>query len=412
VKKSMRKKLLLPVVLMFALSLFSVNMTGVSAAVYPSVSVVPESVVDIIPGRTFTVAIYTDYTGPGIWGYEFSLSFDPTILYGVEVANGDRIVGLYSEFLPGQGFNNTEGTLSLVGAYFYYTKPARPRTVPGPGTLAYVTFKVIGTGTSDITIGIETKLKGWNPLLEHYDIVDGATMPDNLGHGSFDNTAAPPLQMPVAVITAPDRVDAEDSVTFSGAGSYDPDGTAIVSYVWDFGDGNGGTGETVTHVYTSDGIVTPSLLVTDEDDQESLPGYVTLEVEPPGPKPDADLAKWKAKAEKNRWVEHLDDDGVVTVTAMAINNIAETVDVKITFVVIDGATGIQVGDPLVATNTLPAGPEVTVPIEVLLNPYDYDYDGTIKKLFYLHVTLRYDSTGDGNYDTATKTKITRFSAVP
>jgi len=211
-------------------------------------------------------------------------------------------------------------------------------------------------------------------------------MPDNIGHGSFDNTAAPPLQMPTAVITAPDRVDAGDSITFSGAGSNDPDGTAIVSYEWDFGDGNTGTGETVTHMYTTAGIVTPSLLVTDEDDQESLPAYHTLEVEPPGLKPNADLAKWKVKTEKNNWVEHLDDDGLVTVTALAKNNIGETVDVEITFAVIDGATGTPAGDPLVATDTLPAGPEVTVPIEALLDPYAYNYDGTTKKLFFLHVT--------------------------
>jgi len=143
---------------MFALSLFSVNMTGVSAAVYPSVAVVPESVVDIIPGRTFTVAIYTDYTYYDIWGYEFSLSYDPTMLYGVGVSNGDLIVGLDARFLEGQGFNNTEGTLTLVGAYFYYVDPEWPTTTIGPGTLAYVTFKVIGTGTSDITLGIETRL--------------------------------------------------------------------------------------------------------------------------------------------------------------------------------------------------------------------------------------------------------------
>jgi PKD repeat protein len=51
-------------------------------------------------------------------------------------------------------------------------------------------------------------------------------------------------------------------VTFDGSGSSDPDGT-IVSYGWDFGDGNTGNGPTPTHTYAADGTFNATLTVTD-----------------------------------------------------------------------------------------------------------------------------------------------------
>jgi microbial collagenase len=42
------------------------------------------------------------------------------------------------------------------------------------------------------------------------------------------------------------------AVTFDGTGSSDVDGT-IVSYMWDFGDGNTGTGVNPSHTYATAG---------------------------------------------------------------------------------------------------------------------------------------------------------------
>lgn len=53
-------------------------------------------------------------------------------------------------------------------------------------------------------------------------------------------------------------------ITFDGFGSSDPDGN-IVSYAWDFGDGNTGTGVDPTHTYIQDGIYTVTLTVTNND---------------------------------------------------------------------------------------------------------------------------------------------------
>lgn len=52
--------------------------------------------------------------------------------------------------------------------------------------------------------------------------------------------------------------------SFNGTGSDDTDGT-ITSYVWDFGDGQAGSGATTTHTYAGAGPRTVKLTVTDDD---------------------------------------------------------------------------------------------------------------------------------------------------
>ena len=68
------------------------------------------------------------------------------------------------------------------------------------------------------------------------------------------------------------------TITFDGSKSSDLDGT-IVSYDWDFGDGNTGVGVTSTHIYSSAGTYTMILTVTDnEGATDSDPTTVTISV--------------------------------------------------------------------------------------------------------------------------------------
>jgi len=162
-----------------------VNLTNVSAVDSPYIAVVPQNTVDstLRPGMNFTVSIYTNCTNWDITSYQFNLSYNPDVLQGVEVVNGDLIVGGSAQFQSGK-FNDTSGELSLtVGFYF-----AEGEVHAGPGTLANVTFTVAGKGISNITIGDRTKLIGWNFFDEEpYDIIDAATMPSHIQHGYFDN---------------------------------------------------------------------------------------------------------------------------------------------------------------------------------------------------------------------------------
>jgi PKD repeat protein len=73
-------------------------------------------------------------------------------------------------------------------------------------------------------------------------------------------------QAPVAVANGtPDKANLKAPlvVAFSSAGSADPDGS-IVSYEWDFGDGNTSTDANPTHTYTAEGVYAATLTVTDD----------------------------------------------------------------------------------------------------------------------------------------------------
>lgn len=73
-----------------------------------------------------------------------------------------------------------------------------------------------------------------------------------------------PNQSPIASFTAiPTSGVVPLEVFFDASGSYDPDGN-IISYEWDFKDGNTGGGETINHTFTSARSYNIELTVTDD----------------------------------------------------------------------------------------------------------------------------------------------------
>ena len=75
-------------------------------------------------------------------------------------------------------------------------------------------------------------------------------------------TVQSPNQPPTASFTFEAGNDTFE-INFDASGSSDPEGN-IVSYSWDFGDGNTGMGEMISHVYDSAGVFSVSLTVTDD----------------------------------------------------------------------------------------------------------------------------------------------------
>ena len=76
-------------------------------------------------------------------------------------------------------------------------------------------------------------------------------------------SSGPANQPPVAAASAtPTSGTTPLAVSFSSAGSNDPDGT-ITSYAWTFGDGGTGSGASTSHTYTTAGTFTATLKVTD-----------------------------------------------------------------------------------------------------------------------------------------------------
>lgn len=75
---------------------------------------------------------------------------------------------------------------------------------------------------------------------------------------------SPPNLAPTADIQASGTAARNANVHFNGTASSDADGT-IVSYAWDFGDGDVGSGALVKHKFSAAGTYAVTLTVTDDD---------------------------------------------------------------------------------------------------------------------------------------------------
>lgn len=83
--------------------------------------------------------------------------------------------------------------------------------------------------------------------------------------GGNRDSISEPQEPPEAKASAtPIEASIDESISFSGVDSTDPDGT-IVFYEWDFGDGTTASGTTVSHAYSVAGSFDAELMVTDND---------------------------------------------------------------------------------------------------------------------------------------------------
>lgn len=69
---------------------------------------------------------------------------------------------------------------------------------------------------------------------------------------------------PVANAGGPYNGNEGSPVNFNGSGSSDPDAGDVITYAWNFGDGNTATGPTPSHTYADNGNYTVTLKVTDQ----------------------------------------------------------------------------------------------------------------------------------------------------
>lgn len=84
-------------------------------------------------------------------------------------------------------------------------------------------------------------------------------------------------QPPVANAGGSYTTQAGQVVQLNGAASFDPDG-AIINYTWNFGDGTSGAGATANHQYSTGGMYSVSLTVTDNSGNiSSSQGFVTVD---------------------------------------------------------------------------------------------------------------------------------------
>ncbi|UCE16293.1 MAG: hypothetical protein JSV12_01365 [Candidatus Bathyarchaeota archaeon] len=175
-----------------------VSISRVSVVESPYLAVVPHSTINpnLTTGSTYTVSVVTDYNGSDITGYEFTLYYNPNVLHGVNTTNGDLIVGGSAMFNPGTP-DNTNGKIT-TSAIFFFQPPEWAPLTSGPGTLANVTFEVVGEGESPITLSMAVAekclLKGYTeggaPNGTDYNIINIFVNARQAAHGYFRNTLA------------------------------------------------------------------------------------------------------------------------------------------------------------------------------------------------------------------------------
>lgn len=109
---------------------------------------------------------------------------------------------------------------------------------------------------------------------------------DNLGAVSAASattatiTAVQVNQAPTAKVNGPYGGTTGTAISFSSAGSSDPDGT-IAAYAWSFGDGANATTASPSHAYTTAGTYTVSLTVTDNLGKTSAMSSTTAAITAP-----------------------------------------------------------------------------------------------------------------------------------
>ncbi|MBT8108476.1 MAG: PKD domain-containing protein [Gammaproteobacteria bacterium] len=152
---------------------------------------------------------------------------------------------------------------------------------PGVGRglrLHHVTLGVAACGNCHVDAQNDTGVAGEDVLPSFYDGItldscDGSEEKfasltlslDNDGDGLTDGNDSDCVanQAPTADPNGPYNAVVGASISFDGSGSTDADGS-IVSYAWDFGDGNTGSGVSPTHAYQASGTFTVELTVTDD----------------------------------------------------------------------------------------------------------------------------------------------------
>jgi len=205
--------------------------------------------VSVVPNTTFPVVINVEIIAGNVDGAEIHLNFDPAVLQ-VNSVDFLGIGQLGVPLLPTPYFDNTNGTIDFAAGNLFGIDP----TVSFD--FVQINFEAIAEGNTTIAYGYtfprETKISsgGANILGTASDIPVEVALPNEDPVASF--------------LASPTTGTAELLVSVDASASIDNDGN-IVTYDWNFGDGNTATGIMASNNYLNMGTYTITLTVTDDD---------------------------------------------------------------------------------------------------------------------------------------------------
>ena len=192
----------------------------------------------VSPGTQATVVVQIEPRGLPVDGANISINFGPQLtLASIVTGSGITIFDIKT----GVGTADFKASFTLLTG----TEP--------PLSLANLVLNAVSVGAPNVVF----ETTGGRNTVGRFQ---GRDVPSVLNPATVRVNASP-----FAFASAtPATVTEGDPVTFSSAGSFDPDGT-IFSSIWTFGDGAAGAGATTTHVYAGAGTFTAILTVTDND---------------------------------------------------------------------------------------------------------------------------------------------------
>ena len=231
----------------------------------------PDECVDF--QEQFTVDIIVDPRNIPVYGVQYMLSFDNSVLHA-EWQNEGTFLN-HDGASTNMYINNINNGAGLIT--FAATRYGTPDGVTNPGILATIKFTAIQQGAdSNLTLSEVVVANNNGGEILPVDMID-------------DSVCVDQNNPPVAVGKSMHKYNNEGEkyicrTYLEGSDSYDPDGE-IVYWRWGFGDGNYGAGETVDHVYLSwnwNGTgydpFSVSLTVTDNADPHQLDDTVEFDV--------------------------------------------------------------------------------------------------------------------------------------
>jgi len=355
-----------------------------------------------VPGSTFTVTVKV-FNVTNLYSWQFKMLFNPNI---VQIPSVSSIVkGSFLASAPMRTsplslkINNTAGYVLVAETYdiHYYrwkTPPYPTQGATGSGILAWVTFKVMGTGVTllDLTsTKLNTFVAGNNVPIEHI-----------AQDGLFDNRKENLPPVASFKVTPPTGI-VGDTFTFDASTSSD-DGW-IASYFWDFGDGTNALGQKVDKRWGAgtEGTYVVNLTVTDNDGVSRSAQY-TLAVlgwMQAGNHPD--LIKTLI------WPEHpvfkeAEDGEHETLWAKVGNPTDTPYQVRVDFRIFSKDQGTELGTISTAVETIDAHKKMDIPADFFLGdqrwavktgPYNWPYwvkkYWAIGQCFYINETGQWEA---------------------